>query len=183
MDQELTVKLDAPIDSVSLCDEPLGQTDDGRLQNQLQAVERRLEAQQAQLQGLCEALGQAAGQFGEIQKRFFAQAEQQLIDLAVEIAGKILAREIDSGNYEIDSIVARTLADIKSSGVVEVYLNPDDLAACEAAGQAGPDGPLRFMADPSLGKACCVVSTGGESAESIVSDQIEEISKALKGAE
>ena len=166
----MTISLPAPLHAVTV----LG--DEGE-------AEKRLNAEIAELAQARRALASAMEQFQEHQAEFFREAEGQLVDLAVEIARKILVQEIEAGRYQSDPIVREALATVPGCKDVVVRLHPDDLARCGAAGQTddGSDAPnMRFVGDPNVARAECVLETPHGVVASDIEGQLSEIGKALK---
>ena len=113
-----------------------------------------------------------------------AEAEPQLVRLAVDIAQKVLMQEIQAGHYEIDPIVTEAMKQVPARCEVVVHLHPDDHARCEAARQLGDDAEgVRFVADPNVRPAECVLQTGEGVVESGVETNLARIGEALTGAE
>ncbi|HUT02224.1 MAG TPA: FliH/SctL family protein [Phycisphaerae bacterium] len=148
-------------------------------------AERQLEETHQQLRADSQALRQARAALdrasGEVRQAVLAEAEQQLLDLALGIARKVLRQEIQAGRYEIDPIVAEAMEHIPARCEVTVHLHPDDYARCRAIA-AGPDdsnGP-RFVADANVLPGECFLETSEGTVESSVETQLSEITHALK---
>jgi len=154
-----------------------------RLQTQMQ---RRLDAEITQVRSTCNALNAAVLKLQELQENFVKQAEEQLLELAIEIAGKVLVQEIRAERYEIDPIVREAISRIPTRTDVVVHLHPDDLARCELAQQEdGTDqaASIRFVADPGVQRAECLLKTSQGSVESSVKQHLSDIAEALKNPE
>ena len=163
-------------------------------QLQEQAEQARRQAQE-QLQQTSEELRQetrtaidaleaALVEAHELRGQILAEAEEQLVDLAVDIARKVLAQEIEAGRYEIEPIVAEALKRVPARRDVVVHLHPEDHARCMEAREGGEsDGPVTYKADTSVGRAGCVLETDEGVIESSVEPHLEDIREALKGLE
>ena len=132
-----------------------------------------------------QAIAAAADEFQNVQKRFFAQAESQLVALAVDIARKVLAQEVDEGKYSIDPIVAEALASVRECKAIEVHLNPADLARCERMLEAAesPESRLRFIPDETVPPGGCTLETSEGTVVSSVDKSIDQIGIALASPE
>ena len=97
-------------------------------------------------------------------------AESQLVTLALDIAGKVLAQDIEDGRYRIEPIVREALRSIPSRRDIVVRLNPQDLSRWQEAGIAPFASGVKLVADPSVRKAECLV----ECAEAVVSATVAE---------
>lgn len=129
------------------------------------------------------ALEQAMEQLRARQEQLVRQAEGQMVDLAIQIARKVLMQEIQAGRYEIDPIVKEALASLPVRQEVLVRLHPADLASCELARQGGAEAPgaVRFVGDASIPKAHCLLETSQGVVESTVDGHLVRVAQALKG--
>lgn len=189
MSQVVEIKLPAPPADVGIAgaggDEPPSQAANERVLEQLrEQMNRELQKERAAVASSQKALREAARQLNEIQQQVVADAEQQLVELAVEIAGKILAQEIKSQGYEIDPIVKEALSQAPTRKSVVVRLNPEDLSRCElAGGQDDSDADIRFVADAGVPPAGCVVETEEGVVESDPQQRLKDVGENLKEPE
>ncbi len=149
-------------------------------------VQRRVQAERAQLHAACQALMEASCRLQEFRGDLVRDAESQLVDLATGIARKILMQEIEAGRHEIEPIVRAALARVPQHQDVVVHLNPEDWARCPLAQPAEGEAPpehVRFVADPEIGRAECVVETPEGIVESTLDAHLSEIGEALKAPE
>jgi len=133
------------------------------------------------LNRLCEALAKAVEQINLYGQNLFAAHREKIVHLAVQIAARILAREIEQGHYEMENILAQVIEHAPLSQVVEIRLNPEDLKTCEAwlkNEQAPLDHEIKLVADESIGRAECAVHTP----EGIVEYRIEEHLRQIEAA-
>ena len=151
-----------------------------QLAEQQRQMEQTLQADRAALQQSCRAAAAAAEQLTQLRADLVAEAEEQLATLAVEIARKVLMQEIRAGRHEIDPIVAEALRHAPVRGDVTVRLNPQDHARCSAAAEL-PDngGHVRFLADPAVPPAECVLETSEGTIESSVEANLARVAEAL----
>ena len=155
-----------------------------QLDQRREQLERQSQAERAKLKQACQAARSAAEQLRRFQQGLLAEAEEQLVCLAVEIARKVLMQEIQAGRHEIDPIVAEALKHAPTRGEVVVHLNPEDYARCDSAGAPGgePDA-LRFVADPNVPRAECVLETAEGTIESSVEQNLANVAEALRQPE
>ena len=95
-------------------------------------------------------------------------------------------QKVEDGDYEIEAIVKETLTNAPGREDVVVRLNPQDLAQCHKAQEAEPAGALcgvKFVSDPNVGRAECVLENPKGIIESVIEQHLEKIGKALKKAE
>ena len=143
-----------------------------------------LEAERLALARARQALEQAAAGVAGLEQKIFADAEDHLLDLAVEIAHKILMQEIQAGRHEIEPIVREALSRAPAKREVVVRLNPGDLARMEAAsGSDEMPANVRLVSDPSIGPAECVVETAEGTVEARIEHELDQVKNTLKSPE
>jgi flagellar assembly protein FliH len=147
-------------------------------------------AQRASLAMARTALESAAAQLRALQAEIVRESEHQLLDMAIDIARKVLMQEIQAQRYEIDPIVKEALSRIGPRREVVVHLNPGDLKRCiqarvqdgEPSGSAlrlAEIGEVQFVADPSVQPAHCRIETPEGTVESTPEAHLERLALAL----
>jgi len=190
MAEVVSVQFPGKLLSVRASGRPDGAADDhtngeprAPLEQMRQQAHPQLAAERAELDNARRALAKGMEKLRQLQPELFKQAEEQLLDLSVDIARKILMQEIRAERYEIDPIVKEALRNVPICRDVVVHLHPDDLARCQTARQQeGPEtaGDIRFVADPAVGRAECLIETAQGIVESSTESQLAELSEALK---
>ncbi|MHB0946579.1 MAG: FliH/SctL family protein [Sedimentisphaerales bacterium] len=110
------------------------------------------------------------------------QNKEQVVELAVKIAEKIIAANVKEGNYNLASIITETLNYSPQGNDIVVLLNNEDLQRVSALQQQGDlwEFPgVQFKADPCLKKAECKVETPKGTVNYIIKEHLERINKAL----
>ena len=155
-----------------------------RAQARLAEEQRATQAQRAGLASACQALTAASQQVEAFRAELLAEAEGQLLSLAVEIARKVLMQEIQAERYQIDPIVAEALRRVPTHGGVVVHLNPGDCAHCQAAlKHEGDPQQVRFVADVNVQPGECLLETPEGIVESSVDGHLAAIAEGLGKAE
>ena len=172
-----------PIASVNMVSAGAGDGDsDERL---LERETEQLNAEKRRLGSLCEALDKAAGELAGFQEEMFSSHREQIARLSVEIARKILLREIENGNYEISRIIQEALKAAPSQQDVIVRVNPDDLTGYQKQTEAeGIDAlsEVKLVGDAGIGPGQCVVETDKGMVEYFIEEHLKQVSEALMGA-
>jgi flagellar assembly protein FliH len=151
-----------------------------RAQARLAEEQRQTQAERTSLASARQALAQATQQVEGFRAELLAEAEGQLLTLAVEIARKVLMQEIQAERYQIDPIVTEALRRVPSRGGVVVHLNPGDCARCEAAVKKdGDPQQVRFVADVNVQPAECLLETPEGIVESSVEGHLVAIAEGL----
>jgi flagellar biosynthesis/type III secretory pathway protein FliH len=183
MSQSVSIQLEKPIASVRLLDVAVEDP------STTPAEAKQAELLQLKKEGLtqaCQALRDAVNKVNESQKNMLSDHKEQIAKLSVEIARKILVQRIQEGDYEIESIVKEALKNAPAHQDVVVHLNPEDLTQCKKTLEGDPGSTLegiKFVADPNIGRAECLLETPKGIIQSFINEHIERISEALKKAE
>ncbi len=142
--------------------------------------------QKVKFSQLCQALESLVAKLNHFCEQVFAEHREEIAKLSVEIARKILVQKVIEGDYEIESIVNESLKNAPTHHDVVVHLNPEDLTQCRKLQQDNASGTLaglKFIADPNIGRAECMLETPKGIIESLIDDHLEQIAKALQKAE
>jgi len=180
MAEPVTVDIATPIASV----DTVGDSDGGSGSGGEVAVNP--EAVQAEREGLMRAgksLEAAAAELQQFQEEIFSSHKEQIARLSVEIAGKILQKEIAGGKYDIGKIIQEALKVAPAQQDVAVRLNADDLERYEKGiDEKSGDGlaNVKLVADANIGPGQCVVETDKGMIEYFIEEHLKKISEALK---
>ncbi len=187
MDQSVTIQLPGLILAVRVIGEsPASGASQAPVSAEgVQELARQTMAtQQAQLAQTCAALQRGAEELANLHSEILKEAEQQLVELAIDIARKILMQEIQAERYSIDPIVAEALAGLPTRQNIAVHLHPDDLARCELARDgAKGSGRVTFVADASVQPAECVLETPQGIVNSTIEAHLQDVAVGLKDEE
>jgi len=135
---------------------------------------------------LCRTLKGLVDKLNQFYDKVFSEHREEIARLSVEIARKVLVQKVQQGDYEIESIVKEVLKNAPTRQDVVVHLNPEDLVQCQKVQQEDSTGALsgiKFVADPKIGRAQCLLETPKGIIESVIDEHLEQIGKALEKAE
>jgi flagellar biosynthesis/type III secretory pathway protein FliH len=193
MQQTLTVHLEKPVLSVKVADncclpsaEGHSAGHDGRIEVDKQVAIKDTLAQKAAFSQVCRTLKALTDKLNQFYDTLFAGHEEEIARLSVEIARKILARQVQNGDYEIESIVKEALSNAPTRRDVVVHLNPEDLILCQKVQQDEQNDAfsgIKLVPDPNIGRAECMLETPKGIVESLIDEHLERIGKALKTAD
>ena len=146
-----------------------------------------IEAQKVRFSPAGQALKDAAAKLNEFYDKVFMEHREGIAKLSVEIARKILVQKVENGDYEIESIVKEALKNAPARHDVVVHLNPEDYAQSRKAlqQQEEQDGScigITFVSDPKIGRAECLLETPKGIVQSLIHDNLERVSQALRKA-
>jgi len=174
--------MDVPIRSVNVVD--AGENAPATGENGM--LQSQLAAQLQEVRNLCGALEEAASRLEKYHSEIFSSHRQQIARLSVQIAEKILLKEISSGNYDIEKIVLEALKTAPGRHDVVVRMNPEDLGRLREITGKDTDGMLsniKLAPDPQIGRAECVVETDEGIIEYLIQEHLERIGRALETLE
>jgi flagellar biosynthesis/type III secretory pathway protein FliH len=162
--------------------------------DELHEERRLLEKERGDLKLARLALESGLQRVNRLESQWAGQAHQQIVDLALAIAARVLMQEIRAQRHEIDPIVEAVLARAPSGQDIVVRMHPEDIARCDlarklAAGQAGGAGEslgtdgMRFVADSTVKRAECIVDTPQGFVRTDVESHLRELGEALRSSE
>jgi flagellar assembly protein FliH len=149
----------------------------------MQDARRELEAENAalinELRGqLAETITRISSLSEEITKR----VEHEVVELALEIAKKVVAREVSVDREVAFTLVKVSLAKLHNRSVAQVHLNPEDFAFVESHREKlGFRGSLELIEDRSISMGGCLIHTETGEIDARIKSQFEEITHGLLG--
>ncbi len=187
MSHPATIRLSRPITSVRILEGYPGSVGGESADFQVNTSEIPslcLDAQKAMFLQVCKALNDAAIRLNECCDKVIIEHREGIARLSVEIARKILVRKVEDGDYEIESIINEALKNAPARHDVIVHLNPDDHARCQKALQQddrnGAFVGIKFVSDPKIGRAECLLETPKGIVKSLIDENLERVHQALK---
>jgi flagellar assembly protein FliH len=152
----------------------------GREQGLAEAREEFRHRQEGLLSALTGLMKELEGQKG----RLFSQAHRDLVRLAVAIAGKVVKREVDQEAGVAEANVREAVALTGAASDVTVRVHPGDLEslsllAGEVVDEVGRLKHLRLVADETVGRGGCVVSTESGQVDGRLEKQLSRIAEQL----
>jgi flagellar biosynthesis/type III secretory pathway protein FliH len=186
MPRTLKINLEKPIGSVKISDSSTLTSCESKKADAGQIATQDLQAQKAVFSQACQALNVAVAKLNQFYDELFAGQREEIARLSIEIARKVLMKKVQDGDYQIESIVKEALKNAPTRQDVVVHLNPEDRILCQKAQQDEPNGALagiKFISDPNIGRAECLLETPKGIVESLIDEHLERIGKALEKAE
>ena len=190
MPPTLTVHISTPIQSVNMVDDLLEIGDfPGEMSQSSSGSEVPLGAsidQSSYFTHTNAALGRAVSEFQTLRNEVFSSHAEQISKLSVQIARRILQKDIEDKKYDIENILTKVLTTVPNQQDIVIHLNPDDLAQYNhAIGDAKPGflSHAKMIGDPSVGCAECIVETDKGLIEYLIEEHLMQIENALKHKE
>ena len=108
------------------------------------------------------------------------QIESDLVRLSIEIAKKIVAREVNVDNEIALKLVKVSLKRLDSRIMAEVRLHPNDFAFIQDhREELDSHSSLKLVEDSSISKGGCLIHTETGDVDAKIESQFEEIAKGL----
>jgi flagellar biosynthesis/type III secretory pathway protein FliH len=173
------LKMTTPIQSIQLLDEKKAAQ-----AAHIKAAAAEQEQTRRQLAQVCAALSKAAAELEDYRATLFSSHREQIVRLSLEIAAKILAKEVADGHYAIEKIVLDALQSAPPSKQTTIRLNPEDVKAFEkAATEQGLSLPpnTEIAADWAVNPAECFIDTELGMVDSLIDEHLRQIGEALLG--
>lgn len=121
-----------------------------------------------------------------LRKEIFATSEREVIRLALEIARKIIKREVAIDEELILTLVKVALGRVAGQTLMTVRVNPKDFHTIEryrAAGIGGDPGApgesVRFVEDSLIARGGCVIETESGTIDARIEEQLREIERGF----
>jgi flagellar biosynthesis/type III secretory pathway protein FliH len=149
----------------------------------IQETRAEIEAQlNAQIGDLRENLSKTIENISGLSQEITAKLEIEAVELALEIARKVVAREVSTDREIILSVTKNALSKLNSRTLASVHLHPDDLAYIqEHRGKLNFHGSLELIEDGSITPGGCLIHTDAGDIDGRIESQFDEIVYGLLG--
>lgn len=118
-------------------------------------------------------------------RKLIRESEAQIVDLVIDVARKVLGREISLDPSVVVKLVDRALERVTGQVVLRIRVNPSeyDLVRQHWAQREGQDDetmPLEIVADKRVKPGGCIVDTQGGTVDAQIDVQLTEIKRAFE---
>jgi flagellar biosynthesis/type III secretory pathway protein FliH len=187
MPPTLTVNISTPIQSVSMVDDlpEIGDFSSEMPESEAMPVDASFD-HSGYFANTNAALEHAVSEFQVLRNEVFSSHAEQIAKLSVQIARKILQKDIEDKKYDIENILEKVLRTVPNQQDIVIHLNPDDLTKYnETIDDNKPNflSHTKMISDPSVGCAECIVETDKGMIEYVIEDHLVQIENALKNEE
>jgi len=133
---------------------------------------RRLDAERERVERVC-------GEFAMDRQRYFAAAEGQVVKLALAVAKRVLAREVEADTMHLTAVVRAALARVHDGSASVLRVRSGEQRQWEALFANGRDGRVSVVGDHHLEAGECVLETEVGRVELGVKVQLAEIERGF----
>ncbi len=126
-------------------------------------------------------LSRSLEEVATLRERIIKAAERDLVELSIEIAKKLVHREIQIDEKIIATLVRVALERLTVKSGIQVTVNPldADILNSELKDLLGEDGPVKLKTDEKLRRGDCLVESDYGSVDARISEQFKEIEEGL----
>lgn len=128
-------------------------------------------------------LNQALLETSERRDAAFAEAEHDLLRLAVKLAEKIIGRELKLDKEVVIDIISTALRTARQNELLTVRVHPSDLPVIQAQrDRLDPAGRARFLdiiADPRVHRGGCIIESESGTVDAQLETQLRVLERAL----
>lgn len=136
----------------------------------------------AQVADLREELAKTLAEVSGLRNEITSQAENELVELALEIAKKVVGREVTFDREIAFTLVKVSLSRLQTHAAARVHLHPEDFAFVQSHRERlNFHGALEIIEDRSVSLGGCLVRTETGDIDARLESQFEEIAHGLLG--
>ena len=133
----------------------------------------------AELQPVIDRLCRSIDEIGGLRARLRAEAERDLVQLALAIARRVLGRELAVDPDAIHGLVLGALDKVKSLEICRVRVHPAQAAAVTACLRRATPAVAEVVADAACAPGTVILETERGSLDASVESQLQEIERGL----
>jgi flagellar assembly protein FliH len=174
--------------TLTLSDAEIAAREQAAYQRGLREAEARFQAEIEALAGHnARILEKSLAAFDQLQKRIFADAEKQVAKLALEIAKKIVRREVRIDDQIVLAMIKVAMSYVSDAHKIKVRVNPADLKIIHANPTKATDyensAPTpEWVADPAIERGGFVIESDVGMVDGRLGQQFQEIEKSFFGS-
>lgn len=150
----------------------------------IQEARIQIEAEnEALIAGMRGKLTETIAQISALSDEVISRVENDVVELALQIAKKIVTREVMFDRDIALTLVKVSLKKLHSRAVAEVRLHPEDFAYVQThRGRIDFPGSLEIVEDRTISPGGCLIHTDTGDIDARIESQFEEISFGLLGS-
>jgi flagellar assembly protein FliH len=152
-----------------------------------EAEKAALEAADRKIAAVMNRYAEAILEIGRVKRVLHAQAEREVVKLALEVAKKIVCREVQADPEIIQALVRIALGHVATKSPVTLHLNPADYnfmlernggaARCNSG-----DREMVLVADRSVDRGGCLIETDCGDIDARIEEKFREVEHSFWGS-
>jgi flagellar assembly protein FliH len=148
----------------------------------LQGEKVGIDIAEQKIEAVMRRYGESILELGKLRSSLYMQVEREVVKLAVEVAKKIVHREIQVDKDIIQTLVRVALSHVAEKSAVTVHLSPQDhnhlLALRDELSQSeGRD--ISLLADKSIERGGCLIQTECGDIDARIEEKFREVEQAF----
>ncbi len=148
----------------------------------LQGEKAGKEAAELKAEAVIRRYGESIQELSRFRSSLYAQVEHEVVKLAVEVAKKIVHREVQADPDIIQTLVRVALTQVAEKSAVTVHLNPADYSylleqRAELAQSEGRD--VSLVSDKSVERGGCLIKTECGDIDARLEEKFREVESAF----
>lgn len=148
----------------------------------LQGEKAGMEIAEQKIEAVMRRYSESILELGKLRPSLYSQVEREVVKLAVEVAKKIVHREIQVDKDIIQTLVRVALSHVAEKSAVTIHLNPMDhnhlLALRDELSQAeGRD--IALLADKSIERGGCLIQTECGDIDARIEEKFREVEQSF----
>ncbi len=133
----------------------------------------------AQLQAEIEKLGRSVAELSQFRPRLMREAEADLVKLAVEIARRVLHRELTVDRSALQALIKAALERLQGQEICRIRVHPEHQEAVRATLARAGSANVQVVGDAALELGGAIFETARGSVDASMSAQLREIELGL----
>jgi flagellar assembly protein FliH len=134
----------------------------------------------AELEPLRAQLAQSLDELADLREQVATYAEHEMVQLAIEIAKKIVRREVTVDQEIVISLARVALSRLHNRALAAVHLHPDDYQfALSHRERLSTSGTIKLVEDPAIGRGGCLIETDLGDVDARIEHQFSEIERGF----
>ncbi|MCK4887409.1 MAG: hypothetical protein KAS96_08480 [Planctomycetes bacterium] len=184
MSETITINLTSTLNSVELLDGFTNSLNENiQIDKAVSGSNGRVRAEEERISQFCQTLENVSKKLTSLYEKSIPEHKEQIAQLCVEIARKILIKKVDEGDYKIETMVQEILNNSPGGKEIKIYLNPTDCRQCQKIQkEENTFEDIAFLADPEVGKAECIFESTKGNIESFIDSKLKQVAEELKKA-
>ncbi len=145
----------------------------------MEIAERKIEA-------MMRRYSETIQEIGRLKPRLYAQAEHDVVKLALEVARKIVHREVNADREIVQTLVRVALSHVAVKTPVTIHLHPADYSymleqRAAAGGLGDADREMVLVSDKAIERGGCLIDTECGEIDARIEEEFREVERAFFG--
>jgi flagellar assembly protein FliH len=168
----------------------LSATDTARLERaafergRQQAEALAMEAAEQKIQAMMRRYADAILEIGKLKRTLYSQVEHQVVKLALEVAKKIVHREVRVDREIVQTLIRVALSHVAVKSAVTIHVNPADynFVVDQSSGSmrsGAGDREMVLVADRSVDRGGCLIETECGDIDARIEEEFREVEQAF----